>query len=239
MTKRLLTFTAAAVIALCGAAQAQQGVSDDSITLGMHTDLSGPLATWGAPATNGVRLRFYEANAAGGVHGRTINLIVEDAKYEVALAVRATNKLVQSDEIFAMVMGLGTPQTMASKKILDAQGIPNLFPLTASAALTEPFNRLNFTQFVTYKDQAKAGVMHFNAQGATKLCIQFVANDYGQEITDGGTAAAEAAGMEIVYEGSHKVTEADFAGVATAIKNTDCDVLMMGTTRASRTQGAS
>lgn len=230
MTKKLLNYAAATLMAVAGTAQAEQGVTDDSITLGMHTDLSGPLAIWGAPATNGVRLRFDEANEAGGVHGRTINLIVEDTKYEVAMAARATNALVSRDKIFAMVMGLGTSQNLAAMKILDPKGIPNLFSLTGSVAMTEPFNKLHFNQFVTYRDQAIAAVRYFSAQGATKLCLQSVANDYGQEIDDGTLAAAEDAGMKVVYKGSHKVTEADFAGVATAIKNTDCEILVMGTT---------
>ena len=230
MANKLTTYAAATLMAMTGAASAQQGVTDDSVTLGMHTDLSGPLATWGAPATNAVRLRFEEANAAGGVHGRMIDLIVEDTKYEVAQAARATNKLVQRDQIFAMVMGLGTPQNLAAMKIQDAKGIPNLFPLTAAASTTEPFNRLHFNQFVTYRDQATAGVRYFAEEGAKKLCIQAVANDYGTELISGAKAAVDDVDMEIVYEGAHKVTETDFAGVATAIKNTDCDVLMSGTT---------
>jgi branched-chain amino acid transport system substrate-binding protein len=230
MTNRILTYTAATLMALGGVAQAQQGVSDDSITIGMHVDLSGPLAIWGAPSTNGVRMRFDEANANGGVHGRMINVVVEDTKYEVPLAARATNKLVNSDKIFAMLNGTGTSQTLASMKILDPKGIPNLFPLTGAASMTEPFNKLHFSQFVSYKNQSAAGVRHFASEGATKLCLQSVANDFGAAMDEGARVAAEDLGMEIVYEGAHKVTEADFAGVATAIKNTDCEVLMMGTT---------
>ena len=74
-----------------------QGVTDTSVKLGSHTDLSGPLAIGGAPATLAAQIRFAAANAAGGVHGRQIELIVEDTQYQVPLAVRATNKLVQND----------------------------------------------------------------------------------------------------------------------------------------------
>ena len=128
MTNKLLTYTAATLMALGTTAHAQQGVTDDAVKIGIQTDLSGPLATWGVFATNGVRLRVDEANEAGGVHGRKIELFVEDTKYEVPMAARATNKLVQRDGIFAMLMGAGTSQTLASMKILDSKGIPNLFP---------------------------------------------------------------------------------------------------------------
>ena len=55
-----------------------QGVSDSEIILGSHTDLSGPVAIWGVGSIKGARMRFEEANEAGGVHGRQIKFVVED-----------------------------------------------------------------------------------------------------------------------------------------------------------------
>lgn len=230
MTNKLLTYTAATLMALAGSASAQQGVTEDSIKIGMHADLSGPLAIWGVPASNAVRMRFDQANAAGGVHGRQIEFIVEDTKYEVPMAARVTNKLVQRDRIFAMLMGTGTSQSQAAMKILDPKGIPNLFPLTGAASMTEPFNKLHFSQFGSYRDGVIASLGHFAEQGVKKICVQSVANDYGEEMNEGVALAVENEGFELVYKGAHKVTEVDFAGVATAIKNTDCELLVMGTT---------
>ena len=66
-----------------------RGVTDTEIVLGSHNDLSGPTALLGVAAINGARMRFDEANAAGGVHGRTIRLVVEDAGYQVPRAIQA------------------------------------------------------------------------------------------------------------------------------------------------------
>ena len=230
MSNKCVTYVAAALMALATTAQAQQGVTDDSVTIGMHADLSGPLAIWGVPATNAVRMRFDQANEAGGVHGRQIDFVVEDTKYEVPMAARATNKLVQREKIFAMLMGTGTSQSHAAMKILDPKGIPNLFPLTAAASMTEPFNKLHFSQFASYRDGVIASLGHFAEQGVKKICVQSVANDYGEEMNEGVALAVENEGFELVYKGAHKVTEVDFAGVATAIKNTDCELLVLGTT---------
>ncbi len=68
-----------------------RGVTDTEILLGMHTDLSGPTAIYGVGSVNGVRMRFDEANAAGGIHGRQIRLIVEDTGYTVPRAIQATS----------------------------------------------------------------------------------------------------------------------------------------------------
>ena len=69
-----------------------RGVTADTIRIGSHTDLSGGLAIWGVPTTNGIRQRFDELAEAGGVHGRTIDFVVEDSQYQVPLGVKATNK---------------------------------------------------------------------------------------------------------------------------------------------------
>ena len=78
--------------------QFPRGVTADSIKIGSHTDLSGVLAMWGVPMTNGLRQRFDELAEAGGVHGRSIDFVVEDSQYQLPLAVKATNKLINLDE---------------------------------------------------------------------------------------------------------------------------------------------
>ena len=67
-----------AIVALAGAlalvgqalAQSQRGVTPTEIVLGMHTDLSGPAATYGVSSSNAVKMRFDEVNEKGGINGR-------------------------------------------------------------------------------------------------------------------------------------------------------------------------
>src|ERR1051326_450814 len=96
---------AGAVLAMAGVAAAQKdtrGVTPTEIVLGMHTDLSGPAATYGVSASNGVKMRFDEMNEKGGIHGRKIRLVIEDTQYQVPRAVQAGTKLINRDRIFAM-----------------------------------------------------------------------------------------------------------------------------------------
>ena len=67
----------AAVLAAVAGAQTR-GVTKGEIVLGMHTDLSGPAATYGVSSSNAVKMRFDDVNAAGGIHGHKIKLVVED-----------------------------------------------------------------------------------------------------------------------------------------------------------------
>src|SRR5262245_8178006 len=90
----------ALALAVAVAAQAPRGVGKGEIVLGMHTDLSGPAATYGVSSSNAVKMRFDDVNAAGGINGRKIKLIIEDTQYQVPRAVQAGNKLINRDNIF-------------------------------------------------------------------------------------------------------------------------------------------
>jgi branched-chain amino acid transport system substrate-binding protein len=223
------------VITGCGGGQdapsgdLPRGVTDDAIVLGTHTDLSGGLAIWGVPLTNGQRMRYDEANAAGGVHGRMIKLIVEDTQYQMPMAVKATNKLLNVDNIFLMVGGMGTPMNIALMPRMFEVNVPNLFPMTAGVQMYEPLHPMKFSYFVSYRDQIRGAMVYMvNKHGFKKVCLQALANDYGHENEVGFGQAVEELGLEAVYTGSHKSTETDFVGTITAIKNSGCEMLVLG-----------
>ena len=55
-----------------------EGISATEIVIGTHQDLSGPIKGWGVPVSNGMKMAVEEINAAGGIHGRKIKMILED-----------------------------------------------------------------------------------------------------------------------------------------------------------------
>ncbi|GGE12184.1 amino acid/amide ABC transporter substrate-binding protein, HAAT family [Gemmobacter megaterium] len=233
MTARTsLTLAAALAVGLgTGAAADTRGVTGTSVIIGSHTDLSGPLASWGVPATNGARMRFDDQNAAGGVHGRKIDFKVEDTQYQVPLTVRATNRLVQRDNVFAIILGAGTAQSMASYEITDKLGIPNVFPLSAARSMAYPTHPLHVSYFVSYQDQAVGAIRYFHeTAGIKSVCLQTQSSEYGEEVTEGVTQGVEAHGLTLAMVGTHRTTETEFAGVATAIRNANCDLIYLGTT---------
>ena len=135
LNRRYLILTAAA--ALVGAAQAQptQGVSDTEIVIGTHIDLSGPAAAGMPMLRNGMQLRIDELNAAGGVHGRKIKLIVEDNASQPQQAVRAVQKLLKSDNVFAILNPFGSGPTAATVKMSTDAGVMVFAPWAASGII--------------------------------------------------------------------------------------------------------
>ena len=138
---KLRTITLLAVLALAGgAAQAQQGVSKDSITVGSIQDLSGPIAGFGKQARNGMQLRVDEINEQGGVNGRKIELKVEDSGYDPKRAVLAAQKLVNRDKVFAMLGHIGTAANMATFPVLFSKKVISFYPLTGAREMFEDPN---------------------------------------------------------------------------------------------------
>src|SRR6478736_2240790 len=108
-----------------------QGITADEIVIGTHQDLSGPIKFWGVPVSNGMKMAVEEINAAGGIHGRKIKLVIEDSGYDPKRAVLASQKMVERDRIFAMVGPMGSPTVLAAQDILFDAGVLQLFPLSS------------------------------------------------------------------------------------------------------------
>jgi branched-chain amino acid transport system substrate-binding protein len=233
MKRRLTIATVMAAVALAGVAAAQKdtrGVTKTEIVLGMHTDLSGPAATYGVSSSNAVKMRFDEVNEAGGIHGRRIRLVVEDTQYQVPRAVQAGAKLINRDRIFAMVAGLGTPMNNALFKDQFDAGVPNLFPLSAARSMYEPFHKLKFYGAASYVDQVRAGIQYFVAKKSKKaVCAMYQDTDFGKEVLDGVQLQAEKLKLKVVETVTHKPTDQDFSAQVTKLKAAGCDLVVMGT----------
>ena len=228
MTRNVFAALAAAALAASAASAQTQGVTDDEVVIGAHTDLSGIFASFGAPSVRAAQLYFDEVNAAGGVHGRTIRYVVEDTGYQVPKAVQATNKLVNRDEIFAMVLALGTPHNIASFRLLDRKGIHNVMPVTAARQmLSDPIDN-KWAGLASYYDGMRALTRYMHeTEGSSKFCAMYLPTDFGQEVIDGVREEAEALGVEFLAETTHKPDEVDFVGSLSRLREAGCDTVAL------------
>jgi branched-chain amino acid transport system substrate-binding protein len=223
--------SAVAIVAAAGLAWAQQrGVTASEVTFGMHTDLSGVAATYGVSSSNGVKMRFEEANEAGGINGRKLKLIVEDQGYQVPKAVQACNKLINRDKVFAFVAPLGTPMNNACFKDQFAAGVPNLFPLTAARSMYEPFEKLKFYGAASYTDQIRSGIEYFvKNKGVKTVCAMYQDTDFGKEILAGAELQTKKLGIKLAETVTHKPTDQDFTAQITKLREAKCELVAMGT----------
>ena len=93
-----LAVSALALTQLPAAAQTKvtnEGISASEIVIGTHQDLSGPIKVWGVPVSNGMKMAVEEINAAGGIHGRKIKMILEDNGYKLTIVDMEGRRIVK------------------------------------------------------------------------------------------------------------------------------------------------
>jgi branched-chain amino acid transport system substrate-binding protein len=173
---------------------------------------------------------FDEANSKGGINGRKIRYIVEDAQYQVPRAVQAMNKLLNNDKVFMTLQDGGTPMNNATWPMALEKNTPKLLPLTAARSMYEPFNKLKFSQTSSYVDQMRAGVKYFiEERGKKTVCIMYQDTDFGKDVLAGVTLQTEAENLKVVALTAHKPTDTDFSAAVTKLREADCDLVTLGT----------
>jgi branched-chain amino acid transport system substrate-binding protein len=226
-----MKFLAAATLALIAAtpALAQQGVSANEIVVGTAQDLSGPIVNFSKATVNGMKMRVDEINAAGGIHGRKLRLVVEDHGYDPKKAVLAAQKMVQQDKIFAALGSIGTPTAMAAMPIyLDAK-VAHLFPLSAAREMFEPIAPLKFSFAATYYDQIRAGIKRLvKEKGLKKVCTLYQDDDFGVEVMKGAEHGLKDIGMTYAERTTYKRGATEFSSQVAKMKEAGCDGVVMG-----------
>ena len=227
--KSILAMSVLALAASHAAAQSQ-GVSKNEILIGSIQDLSGPIAAYGKQTRNGMLLRIEELNEqAGGIHGRKIRLQVEDSQYDPKKAVLAAQKLVNQDKIFAMVAHIGTTNNLATMPIQFEKNVPNIFPITASRQMFEPFHKLKFATGPTYFDQMRIFVPKVaKEKGSQKVCSISQDDDFGAEVVAGAEAGLKTMNMALVEKTTFKPAATDFSSQVARMKAAGCDMVVMG-----------
>lgn len=214
---------------MASAAHATQGVTDTEIVIGSNGDLSGIFAAFNVGAIKAAQQVFDEANAKGGIHGRTIRFVVEDHGYQVPKAVQNFNKLINSDQVFAMILNLGTPHNLAGFPLMEAKKVANVSPLTAARQMLEGDISLKYTGFSSYYDQIRAAVTMLAEQnGAKEVCAMYIPSDFGLEVHEGAKDQAEKLGLTYAAETTHKPDEQDFVGSIQKLKEAGCDIVATG-----------
>jgi len=112
------------LLAMNGFAGGRGDAGNNPIRIGFYADLSAGTAVWGTDAEKGARLKVEEVNAAGGVLGRPVELVVYDIGLSPTEAVRAYTRLVQVDRVVAVQGSLISSTALAVQPVTDSLRVP-------------------------------------------------------------------------------------------------------------------
>jgi ABC-type branched-subunit amino acid transport system substrate-binding protein len=203
------------------------GVSADKIILGQAAVFSGPAAQLGIQMRNGIRAYLDEVNAKGGVHGRKVELVSEDDRYEIAVAPGATKKLLEQHRVFALIGYVGTPTGVAHLPVVTQAKVPLVGMFTGAEALRVPFNRYVFHVRASYYDETEKIVEQVLSIGGRKISVFYQNDAYGEAGRKGAELALERRKMKIHSQGTVERNTVKVEEAAKAIHASQPDAVVM------------
>jgi branched-chain amino acid transport system substrate-binding protein len=132
------------VATAASAASAEQGVTEDTITIGAFGPITGPAAYIGLGGRDGANLAVKEINAAGGVNGRKIAIVFEDDAHSPTRALAAVKKLIDQDQVLAIFCVAGSNATVGAIDYVKDKGRVMFVSIASAPPVTWPFSRSLF-----------------------------------------------------------------------------------------------
>ena len=164
-------------------AQAGQtnGVFDDRILFGQSAAFSGPARELGTNMRLGIQTAFHEVNENGGVHGRVLELISFDDAYEPEAAVNNTLRLIEQEEVFALIGEVGTPTSRSATPVAADAGIPFIAPFTGAEFLrNDDWQNIINLRASYYQETEEMVARLINDLGITRIGVLFQDDSYGR-----------------------------------------------------------
>jgi branched-chain amino acid transport system substrate-binding protein len=198
----------------------------DDIVIGEFGSMTGGTATFGASTDEGVRLAADEINAAGGVLGRQIKVVVEDDQSKPEEAVTAVQKLITEDQVVALIGEVASSRTLAAAPIAQRAHIPLLSPASTNPRVTKVGNFIFRACFIDPFQGAAMANYAMNSLHFKNFAILYdVKNDYSVGLREFFTDTVTKNGGAIVADESYGEGDTDFKAVLTKIKDTHPDAI--------------
>jgi ABC-type branched-subunit amino acid transport system substrate-binding protein len=202
------------------------GVTDDTITVGMLTDLSGPFAAGAAVQVTQTQAYYEQLNADGGICGRTVEVDVQDHGYDPQRAVTLYRSMAPN--VVALQQVLGGPTSAAVLPLAEADGLYLGGHGWASVALQYENAQIPGT---TYSIESANAVDYLVdelglAEG-DKVGVVYFVGDFGSDSLAGAQYAAEQRGLEIVPQ---EITprDTDLSAQASALQQEGVSAVILG-----------
>ncbi|MGB3389694.1 MAG: ABC transporter substrate-binding protein [Pseudaminobacter sp.] len=207
-----------------------QAQDNAPIKIGVPLPLTGPLAGAGTQLQWGIEYAAKEANDAGGVLGRELELIIEDTKGEPNTSATVAAKLGGQDKVDAVVGGFGSTSDFALLSAIQRYDTIFVHPGSSSVRLEENFgkNPWYFHVYIWDYHRQKAAVNFFTSvPGLKTVAIAYEDKLYGTDGSNFTQKFAKEAGLEVVMNEPFRAGTPDFSPILNRVKTLDPDVLFV------------
>jgi mono/diheme cytochrome c family protein len=204
-------------------ADTDPGITEETIKIGAALPLTGPLSAIGEDVKATLLASFAQINAQGGIYNRRFELVVEDSRGDAAQTLEATRRLIEQDNVFALVGSFEPGDSAAINEFIKRSEVPLVGPVTLSPRLAVPPNPYVFYLLPTFSDQARALVDFVHTKAGAKplrLAVVYADNDFDRDGVAGLQTQAKLYGMEIVAEQAYAAGSFDAAKTVALLSRT-------------------
>ncbi len=186
--------------------------------------LTGFAAADGNSALEGAKLAVAEINAAGGISGEKIQLVVYDDQATPKEAVPAATKLTDKDAVVAAVSGSYSGSTRAAAGIFQKAGVPYVVAYAIHPDITRAGDYM-FRVSAMGEVQGRGGAKLVKDLGKKSAVLITLKNDFGQALAAGFKDGAQKLGIKVASEYEYGMKDRQFGAMVAKIKSENPEVI--------------
>src|SRR5215204_3664125 len=223
--KRILI--ASIVIASLLSACQQQG-GGDKVRVGVFMSLTGTTANFGISSTNGIKLAADEVNAAGGINGKQVDILVQDYRSDASEAATIVTKFVTQDQVHAILGEVASSRSIAAAPIAQNAKIPMLTPSSTNPEVTKKGDYIFRSCFIDPVQGAAIAQFAARTLNAKRAAIMVDRkNDYSTGLEKVINETFTRLGGQIVATQSYQEGDQDFNAQLTSLKGSNPEVIFV------------
>lgn len=213
---------AAVGVAACSASLSGQA---DAIKVGFNVPLTGFAAADGKSARIGAELAVEQVNAAGGINGKSLELVVYDDQASPKESAPLAAKLITQDEVVAGISGSYSGATRAAATLYQENGTPYISAYAVHPDITRSGEYVFRTSFMG-EVQGRAGAkLVGEMMGKKRVSVITLANDFGKSLEAGFKEKANEYGIEILGEYDYSIKDREFGPIVSKVKAESPDAI--------------
>lgn len=214
----VLLFVAVLVAGLAGCAPAAPSAGTGTIKIGLEAPMTGDNAYQGKGMEKAIRMLVDQANAAGGINGQQIELIVEDDKGDPKEAGLVSERMV-SNKVAAVIGSYNSTATEPASVTYNRANVLHITPSSTAVRLTEKgFKQFFRVCFLDDRQGLFAATFMKEVLGNKTIGILHDNSTYGQGLAEETRHFAEQQGLNVVFFDAINPKDQDFTPVLTKIK---------------------
>jgi branched-chain amino acid transport system substrate-binding protein len=187
--------------------------------------ITGPAAWLGEPERNSAKMLQEEINAKGGINGHPLELVIEDTVGEETRAVLAVNKLINKDNVLAIVGPSRSGTTMAVIPIVEKAEVP-LISCASAQEIVTPVKKWVFKTAQNDSDGVIKIYEKMKEMNLSKAAIISSTDGYGMEGRKHLKRFAPEMGITVVADETYGPKDTDMTAQLTKVKGTDAEAII-------------